>query len=217
MSLPVTIQLGKAPALWRVRHWVETGNPLRSRPEFELMDPEHKTAFTRGYQLLSYDVNTPANPYCTRVMDKDKWRVLYAADEAWMNGTGFNDPSDPRADWVNFRDIGKINPVLDKVRVPCGALVTGTLDGDWMWVETLRRQDPPPSVGWLVKRPWLLWDAVIVGADGRNIRRFPQNGNGESRVFVVLPTTQPVRIHVSKLEKLPDGYDYKNHDPYRVP
>lgn len=217
VNVTITRESIFTPQLWRVKHWIETGNPGRSRPEFELMDPEHKTEFGRGYQILSYQVNTPENPLCTRVMSPEQWRVLWGTGEAWMNGTGFNEPGEPRADWVNMRDMKSDNPKLDKVRVPCGALVTGTMDGEWLWVETLRVQDPPPILGWLINRPWLLWDAVVVGADGRNIRRFPQNGNGESRVFVVLPTSQPVRIHVSKLEMLPLGYDYTKHDPYRVP
>lgn len=217
VNITISRKTVSIPQLWRVRHWIETGNDGRSRPEFELLDPEHKTEFGRGFQLVSYQINTPSNPNCTRAMDREQWRVLWGSGEAWMNGTGYNEVGDPRADWVNMRDTTFDNPKLDKARVPCGALVTGKLEGEWLWMETLRVQDATPSLEWLIDRPWLLWDAVVVGEDGRNIRRFPQNGNGESRVFVVLPTTQAVRINISKLEMLPTGYDYMRHDPYRVP
>src|SRR3990167_3881241 len=110
---------------WRVLHYLEYGNPLRSRPEVELFEPDHKTSFPERWQKLSYDLNTTLNPLITANMEKKKWRALYRFDKAFMNGTGFEESGDPRADFINRLNLTSPLPKFDKPRVCGGAFLRG--------------------------------------------------------------------------------------------
>lgn len=202
-----------SPLLWRTLHDIEMGPLTRvGVPEVYVIS-ENKFDFTEGWQKLSYALNTTANPLISSDMDKDKWRVLYDFMRAFTNGTGFNESGDPRRDYVNMRDLNAPYPKFDKTRICGGALVTGTVDGDYLILESLNVNNPAPSLSWLLARPWLFFDAVNVTANG--ISRFPQGSNG-NRVFVPLLTKTVERYPLAKLKKLPAGYDVATHDAYRV-
>ncbi len=206
-----TIPQPQYPPFWRVKHDAEMGPLWRTGvPEVFIMLPVTATEFHKDWQLLSYTLNTIRNPIITADMTKKKWRALYDYERAFTNGTGFGDPSDPRADWVNNININKPNPRFDKPRLCGGATVTGIIDGNDLIVKTMN-VNSVPSIEWLLARPWLYFDAVTVTKNG--IGRFPQGTNG-NRVFVPLVTSKEVRYPLDKLEKLPANSPPA--DPYQL-
>lgn len=213
MKAQATISAPVTPSLWRVLHDAEMGSLFRVDVPEVYVIREASFNFTEGYQKLSYALNTIANPLISADMTKDKWRVLYDFMRAFANGTGFNKSGDPRADYVNVRDLDKPLPKFDKTRICGGAMVTGTVDGNDLILDSLNVNNPVPTLAWLLARPWLYFDAVNVTANG--ISKFPQGTLG-NRVFVPLLTEAQERYPLAKLKKLPADYNTTTHNPYQI-
>lgn len=187
-----TVELTQIP-LWRVRHDQELGSLWRTGvPEVFVLN-ERRTPFGESWQRLSFALNPG--------MTGERWRALYDYQRAFTNGTGFD--KDPRADYVNGRDLGAGLPAWDKTRVCGGATVTGFVDGGDLVVGILDGNQPAPALGWLLAHPWLYFHAVNVTAGG--ITRFPQN---EGRpVLVPLVGSGVARIPLSQVERVPSIAD----------
>lgn len=126
---------------------------------------------------------------------KRGFRSLLSWDRAFTNGTGFDDPKrPPRADYVNDRDTSAKLPRFDKVRVCGGAILHGKQIGEYLLVETLAGNKPPPDLEWVKARPWLYFRAVVVLPDG-NVGDFPQNGGNP--VYIPLVSTAPVIVRLN--------------------
>ena len=193
------------PQFYRVLHDIERGGLWRfSLPEVFLFEPNHATPFTKEWQLFSFSIN----PFMTG----DKWRSLYSYSRAFTNNQGFDKPGDPRADYVNGRDLIFELPKFDKPRICGGASLTGVEDGEYLLVNTLDTRNPPPSLEYAEKNPWLCYfDAITIDGNGTP-RRFPQ-GDGE-RVFIPLVTSQPVKYPLQYLQKMQAGNPPA--DPYKI-
>jgi hypothetical protein len=153
---------------------------------------EECTPFTRDWQLLSKALNPD--------MTGNKWRSVYADDRAFTNGEGFNDPGDPRADYVNSLDLTCKDPKFDKSYVCAGATLGGHDDGRFATVEILDGRGAAPTLEWLLAHPWLIYHAVTVREDG-SIGRFPQ---GEGRpVIMPLIGTGVARYPLACLQRVP--------------
>lgn len=157
---------------WRVLHWIECGDPKRSRPEVNPLFPNHHTPFTKEWQLFSYAFDGLGG----------KWTAVYSYQRAFTNDQGFGDPDDPRANYVVGKDLSFPLPKVEAL-ICGGALVAGKVSGSDLIIETLNGRHAPPSVEWLRAHPWLYFDAVNCDAGGVP-RLFPQ-GRG-SRVLIPL-------------------------------
>ena len=171
--------------LWRVKH--DTTDWRRGLPEVFILN-SNATPFGRDWQLLSYALNPG--------MDKKKWRAVYAYNRAFNNGCGFNDDTDPRADYVNGLDLAAPLPKWDKTRVCGGATITGRVDGNELVVEIMDGRGPAPSLEWLLARPWLYFKAINAGT----LSNFPQGGG--LPVYIPLVGSGEARYPLAGLEEL---------------
>jgi hypothetical protein len=198
ITISGSLSLGARPPIFRVLHDIELGPLWRQNvPEVFPLNG-NRTPFGRDWQLLSYAMNPK--------MTGQKWRSLYAYNRAFTNGTGFNGP-EPKADHVNGFDLDAPEPAWDKARFCGGAGVSGTVLGPDLIVEILDGNAAPPTLEWLMARPWLYFHAVNVTADA--ITKFPQNDGRP--VLVPLVGSGVAKYPLSKLQRwtapeLPDPY-----------
>lgn len=195
--------LPSRPRLWRVKHDAELGALWRSRvPEVFRLSPGHSIPLNRAWQEFTFDLNQPG-------LTPSKWRVLYGYYTAFTNkGAGYdwNNNVPPKQDWINMRDLMADDlPSFDQPRICGGAVVTGRVDGELLWLSYLDANLPPPRVEDV--KPWHKFCATTVTADG--IGRFPQRGGMD--VWIPLIAREPVYLPLRNLrewtsEKLPDPY-----------
>lgn len=176
-------------------------------PEVFPFFPNHFTDFGAGYQLLEKALNAR--------LTKDKWRAVHTYRRAFNNQQGFEMPGDPRVDWVNMKDIGSENPRQEALVCGGAILKRRFVDQEYLYPEYIDGNRPAPSLDWLLKRPYLYFDAVAVdgSAEGIAIRRFVQ-GEGE-RVFILLLASKPIKIPLSKVTRLKRGQPIPS--PYEYP
>lgn len=155
-----------------------------------LSDHNPFSPLTRGWQLLWKGIN----PRITKL----EWRQLLYWRRAFTNGNGFEEPGDPRRDYVNERDL-----TADLPKIECllcgGALVSIIRETVFMGqevyeIEALNGRRSPPSVDWLLKHPWLYYEAVSVAVTGI-VRSFSISPYPEFVPFVSfgLPVYMPKR------------------------
>ena len=195
------------PQLWRVLHDVETpaGNWRPKLPEVHSLFLNHFTPFTEGWQKLSYAMN----PHLT----KEKWTALYAYQRAFTNNNGFGNDSDPRANYIKGENLRYGDPKVEAL-VCGGAVLAGVAAGSNLIVETLNGRNSPPSLEWLMARPWLWFDAITV--DGNGIpRRFPQGGGERVLIPLIADRNRYADVTIP-LEKVVKWTMLELPDPYRV-
>jgi lysozyme len=192
------------PQLWRVKHDVEMGELWRTNlPEVFRLEPLHSIPLNREWQLFTKALNP--------TMEPKKWRALFAYSRAFTNnGAGYDRPGDsPKADFVNGRDIKSIRmPAFDQPRICGGALVTGRVEGNRLWLSYIDASKSPPDIADV--RLWQKFCALNVTANG--ISKFPQGGGAD--VWIPLIARIPVSISLSKLEKLDMSKPLP--DPYKI-
>lgn len=129
--------------------------------------------FTKEMQRLSYEMNS-YNPYFT----KDKWRKVYAFSTAFTNENGFDEPNDPRADFVNNVDLTSPLPKLMKAIVCGGMFIRGSVENKLLvckpGVSGIDVSKPLPSIAEVFARNWYF--AATTGGLG-GVYNFPQ-GSG---------------------------------------
>lgn len=190
------------PVLWRVNHDLTLWRP--NLPEVFPFFPSHYTDFGRAWQLLEKQLNP--------LMVNSKWHNLHLGGNqgndatAFNNRQGFEMSGDPRVDYVNMRNIGAPNPKHEALVCGGAVLAEKFRDANYLWPEYIDGNKPAPNLKYVLDRPWLHFDAVTVDkGSGGNIviRRFPQ-GDGH-RVKILLLANRPIKIHLSKVTKLPYG------------
>jgi hypothetical protein len=191
------------PPLWRVLHDREMGDLWRSYvPEVYRLSPWHAIPLNRAWQEFTYSLNQPG-------LTPEKWRVLYDFRRAFTNnGAGYdwNSNNPPKQDWINMRDTTATDTVrFDGPRICGGAVVTGRVDGDWLWLDYLDTTKPPPAD----VKPWHKFCALNVRPDG--ISKFPQRAGMD--VWIPLIAKQPIRYPLAKLVKW-EGEEMPN--PYTI-
>lgn len=186
------------PQLWQVLHDAQLGEVRQptdgeGAPEvFPMMD-KHFTRFTRAWQMLSYEL---------MALPPKKWRAVFTWQRALTNNNGFESPNDPRADYVNRMDLTSPDPKVASLLFG-GNVITGRVDGDHLWVETLNGNDPPPSVAWMKEHPWLMQVCTNVQYESGKVFDFPQ-GDGLP-VIVLILASKAVKFPLKNLKKLPLG------------
>lgn len=189
--------------LYRVNH--DATGWRSGLPEVFPFYPNHFTEFSKDWQILSRQLN----PQLTN----EQWRAVYTYQRAFTNQQGFG-MTPPRADWVNMRNLDAENPRQEALVCGGAILKRRFLDDEYLYPVYLDGNRPAPPLDWLLKRPYLFFDAVTVvkTINGIVIRRFPQ-GEGD-RVFILLLASRPIKIHLSKVTRLrrwtplPSPYQY---------
>ena len=75
--------------------------------------------FTEAQQRLAWDMLKDS------VDSVKKFAVVYGNTKAFMNGTGYGDPSDPRRNYITGEDLSARLPRWDKIRVCADATLAG--------------------------------------------------------------------------------------------
>jgi hypothetical protein len=210
LHIPTPAPEGTLPTnrpFWRVLHDPEMPRGIwrKNVPEVFRMEPLHAIPLNRAWQLFTFELNPGMNP--------KKWRVLYGWFTAFTNnGAGYDHPGSPeKADFVNMRNIKSVHlPKFDQPRLCGGALVTGKVDGDYLWMDTLNTNQPPPKAESV--KPWHKFCALNIRlkADGTpSLSRFPYCDGRD--VIVPLISREPVRFPLAGLaawesEEPPDPY-----------
>lgn len=185
MKIKVNIRTGsEAPASyngWRVRHKIEQGwqNTPPGMPE--VMPPSNPLSLDMGYaiQQMSYSLMTSANSAIT----KQLWTAVHDHDRAFTNFNGFNNPGDPRANFVTGENIGAPLPKYDKAQRVCGgSFIHGVPDISGVLrctagVDGIDADEPMPDAATIIKNNWYIY-AVSVNSDFTQISHFPQGMGG---------------------------------------
>jgi hypothetical protein len=192
-------------AFFRVLHDVEMGPVWRKRlPEVHPLFDSHFTPFTEAWQRLSYRMNT---------LTKDKWTALYGYQRAFTNNNGFRNPDDPRRNYITGEDLREGLPKVEAL-VCGGALLTGSVSGSNLVVETLNGRGIPPVLEKLMDSPWLYFHAVTVDGDGTP-RRFPQ-ADGRPVLIPLIADRNRYPVVTIPLSKLQRWNSAELPDPYRI-
>lgn len=147
--------------------------------------------FTAEMQIRSFQLNRH-NPNFTG----DKWRGVYARGTAFTNENGFHD-SDPRADYVNNRDITNPPklPKLMKAIICGGMFIRGTVIGNELicrpGIDAIDANKPIPTVEEILEKNWYF--TATTGGENR-VNNFPQGGGLPVLIpyFLIEPTPYPM-------------------------
>lgn len=183
--------------------WEHQVRPTAPTPAvFPLL--EQNVIMTREWQFYLVAINPG--------MELRRVSAILEYHRAFANGTGFEDPADPRADFILRRNLTYPLPAMDKVRTCARSTLKGTLSGTSVTLDMLNGNEPPPlkpgfshplrvedvnpeAYLYLPQtHPWYFFAANIVQADGRLIP-FP---NGASYTWVGDNTPRTFVPHVSR-------------------
>lgn len=200
--------------LYRVKHDIELGELWRNDlPEVFPLDGSLAVKMTSDWQQLAYDLYRYSASNVDEETAKKRWRIIYGYRTAFTNNQGFEKPGDPRADYINNKNLDMPLPKWDKTRVCGGATISGYKDNGKLVVTCLDATKTAPSLYWLLDRFWLWFTAVNVSSKG-SIYDFPQ-GDGRPVYTPLVSKGQEVRIDLALLEELPIGARAAN--PYWIP
>ena len=127
-----------------------------------------------------------------------KFGVVYGHTKAFMNGTGFGDPDDPRRNYITGEDLSARLPRWDKVRVCANAVLAGVESGDMLIVDHIPH-DNIPTWAEIKDKPWLYFEAVSSTPTG-DTTPFPQGVYGP--IYIPLIARTEVSFPLSALERL---------------
>lgn len=183
--------------LWRILHDKELGEVRNvtlsnGAPEVHRLEPYHMTRFTGSWQYLSFEMNPGMTP--------QKWTSLYSDTTVITNEQGFNNPSDPRHNFILGTNFDKELPKVASL-VFGGNVITGEVDGEWLVVRTMNASMNAPSLDYILARRWLYSIGTNVSKNG-SVGRLPQ-GSGRD-VLLPIYASKPVKFPLSKLRKLRD-------------
>lgn len=192
------------PPSWLVTH----DNPVRAivlargvpLPEINPLLPNGFFPLDEAWQWLWKDINPELSP-------RD-WRALLQYQRAFTNQNGFDKPGDPRRDYINGRDLEAVddqgNPAYPKMELLLcgGAVVTGRAEGEWLWVDVLDGNQPPPSAAWVLAHPEFSFRAVSINPRGE-INNLTQGGQGLAK-RVPIVSKYPVKFALNKVRRLRD-------------
>src|SRR5688572_13720975 len=170
--LQITISYPEVrPKLWRVLHEAEVPafrrNVPPKMPEVRTFFPNHHVKFGKYWQLLSRSMNP--------LLNNGNWTAVYDWQLWIANDNGFGDPGDPRANYIENRNLDYELPRVEALT--CGGnVLTGYVENGYLVTETLNWRDPAPSLDWIMARPWLVTEGVKLDRNG-NPTRFPQGYN----------------------------------------
>lgn len=172
----------------------ELGEPiLKAFPEVYRMFPGGPVVLDCTCQRLWKDLNPK--------LSNKKWATLLGNKLAWTNRTGF--PG--HYDCINNLETDATFPRYDEPRVCGGAIVTGTVVGDKLWIDSIRNNNIP-SLQVVQASPWLWYWGVSVSPDG-SVQIITRDGIDGVNYGVIIPqfTDEPVYIPLNELHKLAIG------------
>lgn len=178
-----------------VRNVVVTGG--KSMPEVYRFLPFHHVILTERLQWLWRNINPE--------LSDEKWSTLLGYFLAWCNGTGFGDPTDPRANYITGENLGKPDPAFDQARFCGGAIFKGTTIGNVIYITTIPSYNPP-SAEFVLKNShlWYWGTSVSPKGDIYYIRRLGLDGTLK-KVRIPLITSKAVYLPKTELHQLPEG------------
>jgi hypothetical protein len=161
---------------------------------------------TKSWQLLWRNIN----PQMTNL----EWRQLLHWQRAFTNNHGFERPGDPRRDYINGKNLSDPLPKIECLLCG-GALVSIVRDAvvrgvEVSELEVLNGRRSPPTVKFLLERPWLYFQAVSVSVTGI-VRSFSISPYPEYVPFVSLGI--PVYMPKKYIRLFKDGEPIQA-DPY---
>lgn len=228
MNLPIKITFGKGarPSWWRHKADWEIGGIRTCASRLG--------GCPQVYTFLEFPVEiTPAWQFFIRainhIMEVRHVAAILGFFRAFANGTGFGDPTDPRANWLLRESLTSPNPQFDKTRTCARSVMTGVVRGESLLVDMLDGRNPPPLKPGR-RHPVRVEDANIddylytpythphyffvannVKPDGSTVP-FSDDGGvydwiGDGRPVTFLPHVSPgpVLYPLSRLVRLPDA------------
>lgn len=192
------------PPLWKIKHDKELGEVRNvtlsnGAPEVHRLEPYHMTRFTAGWQWLSFEMNPGMTP--------QKWTSLYGGTRVITNEQGFGQEDD-RRNYIEGTNLTAEHPKVASLLFG-GNVITGVVEGEWLWVDTLDASMPAPELSYILSKRWLYSIGTNVSKNG-SVGRLPQ-GSGRD-VLIPIYASKPVRFPLSKLRKLRD--DEEIPSPY---
>lgn len=168
--------------------------------------------FTEPMQLLAFKMNA-FNPLFTG----GKFRSTYNYWRAFNNGNGFQNPADPRADYVNRLSLDKPLPKMMKAIICGGMFIRGEVVGNELvcrpGVHGIDVSKPMPTIAEVMEKNWYF---VATTANQRGdgtwvVNNFPQGGG--QNVLIPYFLKEPVKYPLSWFERwdesfLPDPLSY---------
>ena len=116
---------------------------------------------------------------------------------AFNNGTGYEEPGNPRVDYINDRDQDAPLPKFDKIRVCSDNIIAGRVDGTDLLVDHFSAV--PSSYTISILEDPRVFRATIIRTDG-STGEFPQLDGAP--VYIPLMSNFDLRIPLEYLEKL---------------
>ena len=148
---------------WRVKYTAEKGNVnpvgMPAVTPSQWMGTKYGTSvsMTKEIQELSFALMTRFNPTITR----GQWRNVHKGDVAITNYQGFDMAGDPRADFVNGRDLNAELPKLMDGIVFAGSFVRGQVRDGHLWIApgigAIDASKPLPSIDTIITNNWYLF------------------------------------------------------------
>lgn len=190
---------------WRCLHVAEGGYPsANGMPEVRPSINIGGIYFNQAMQLISFDLMKSAAPTVTG----DKWRAVYDGGRAFTNNQGFNMAGDPRADYINKRDIGREDPKLMKAIICGGMFVRGIAAGDELIISpgvgAIDGNKPIPDYKTVLANNWYF--TATTQKDGK-VSNFPQTAGNPCLIPYILkqPARYPLAWFVPwEADTLPD-------------
>lgn len=164
----------------------------RNVPEVFHFDQLAPTVLTKEWQWFIYELNNGGKP---GGMTPSSFHGLFRWNKAFSNrSAGFDWLGIPRADYIKGTNLKAKPPRLDKCRACGGAIIRGKNNGGLLTIETLNGAKKPPTVEWLLERPWLYFRCFTVLPDGSNAE-FPQTDSG---VLMPLVATGSLTVRINR-------------------
>jgi hypothetical protein len=171
---------------WRFLHIAEGGykNPS-GMPEVRPCKAVKPVLMTKEIQELSWELMYFFNPNIT----KNLWRKVFAFDRAFTNRNGFENPEDPRADFINNLDLNSPLPKLMDGIICGGAFVQGIVSDDTLQVipgkHCIDAHNLVP-IDTIIKNHWYFYATV---GDEKCAKHFPQGNGGPVVIPYILEET----------------------------
>lgn len=164
-------QVATDPEVWRKLFGKKKFVSWRSKKPVPMINhfmDDTSTDLTEAWQRLIMAMNPG--------MTGAGFASLLKHDRAVSNhGAGLGNDNDPRADFINRKNLGAPLPRIGKQYVFGGATLRGKLSNGILTVETLDGSKKPPSADWIMARPWLYYACITIRPDGIS-GVFPQRG-----------------------------------------
>lgn len=188
---------------WRCLHEAEGGynSDDRGMPEIRPALPNPlPVIFTRDLQWLSWNFNT-YNPDFT----KGNWRTVFGFTTAFTNGNGFNNPNDPRRDYVNGLNLDAPYPKLMKALICGGMFIRGEVRGDNLHcipgVHAIDANKPIPTIDVVREKNWYF---VATTQYYGKVSNFPQ-GHGR-HVYIPYALREEVTYPIAWFTEWAEDY-----------